>query len=174
MMTNNSSPLLTAINAMTAQGDTEINQGLIWAWNLLSPRWQGQWGGTMNQNGLPLAYNTVGMAKAVVLLTDGENTIDNSSHGAYWFLGSGRTGSTNSTTAVTDLNNKTLAICTAMKNVGINIYTIALGTDTTTTSLALLQSCANPNFYFNSPSTTTLQGIFNTIGDSLSNLRVSQ
>jgi hypothetical protein len=174
-MTNSSSTLITAINAMTAQGDTEINQGMFWGWAMLSPRWQGLWGGTMGANGLPLAYGTPGMAKAVILMTDGYNTIDNLAHGAYWFLENDLTGSTNGTTAVSDLDSKTLQICNAMKAKGIYIYTIALGTETDADSLALLQNCATaPNYYFNSPSTSQLQGIFNTIGDSLSNLRVSQ
>jgi len=174
-MTNNATTLITAINAMTAQGDTEINQGLQWGWNMISPRWAGLWGSTMNANGLPLAYGTPGMNKAVILMTDGFNTIDNLAHGAYWFLENDLTGSTNGTTAVNNLNTKTQQLCTAMKNAGIYIYTIALGTDTNSTSLALLQSCATaPNYYFNSPSTTQLQGIFNQISDSLSNLRVSK
>jgi len=174
-MTNNKTTLLNAINSMVAQGDTLINLGLVWGWRMLSPRWQGLWGGTMNSNGLPLAYGTPGMNKAIVLLTDGENTVDNTAHSAYWFLGDNRLGSTNGTTAVNTLNTRTNNICTSMKNNGIYIYTIALGTDTTPTSLALLQNCATAsNYYFNSPSTSTLQNIFSAIGDSLSNLRVSQ
>lgn len=174
-MTNDSTVLTTAINAMTPEGDTLINQGLQWGWNMISPRWQGLWGGTMSANNLPLPYNTPGMNKAIVLLTDGENTIDNTAHGAYWFVGDNWLGTTNSNTGITDLNNRTLALCTAMKAQGIYIYTIALGTSTTPTSLALLQNCATaPNYYFNSPSTTQLAAIFSAIGDSLSNLRVSQ
>jgi Flp pilus assembly protein TadG len=174
-MTTSLSTLTTAINGMVAEGDTLINQGLQWGWNMLSPRWNGLWGGTMNANNLPLPYHTSGMNKAIVLLTDGENTIDNVAHGAYWYLSNNRLGSTNGTTAVNTLNSRTLALCTAMKNNGVYIYTIALGTDTTPTSLALLQSCATgTNYYFNSPSTTQLQSIFSAIGDSLSNLRVSQ
>jgi hypothetical protein len=173
-MTNNSSTLLTAVNGMTAEGDTVIPQGLFWGWNMLSPRWQGQWGGTMNANNLPQAYNTPGMAKAIVLVTDGENTIDNTAHGAYWFLGSGRTGSTSSSTAVTDLDNKTLQICSAMKAQGIYIYTIGLGTNGGINT-AELQSCATAvNYAFLSPTTSQLQTIFSAIGDSLSNLRVSK
>jgi hypothetical protein len=175
MMTNNSTSLLASINAMTAQGDTLINQGLVWGWRMLSPRWQGMWGGTMNANGLPLAYNTPGMAKVVVLMTDGYNTIDDNNRGAYWYIDNGLTGSTNGTTAVSNLDTKTLDVCNAMKAQGIYIYTIALGTDTDADSLALLQNCATAvNYYFNSPSTTTLNGIFGSIGDSLANLRVSK
>jgi len=173
-MTNTTAPLLSAINSMTAQGDTLINEGMVWGWRMLSPRWQGQWGGTMNANNLPLAYNTPGMVKALVLVTDGENTIDNLSHGAEWFLENGITGSTNGTTAVNNLDSKTLQICTAMKNQGIYIYTIGLGTNGGINT-AELQSCATAvNYAFLSPSTTQLQSIFSAIGDSLSNLRVSQ
>lgn len=174
-MTTDKATLTNAISAMVAEGDTLVNQGLEWGWNMLSPRWNGLWGGTMNANNLPLAYNTPGMNKAIVLLTDGENTIDNSAHGAYWYLSDNKLGTTNSSTAVTTLNNRTSQLCTAMKNNGIYIYTIALGTDVTSTAQALLQSCATAsNYYFNSPSTTQLQAIFSAIGDSLSNLRVSQ
>jgi hypothetical protein len=174
-MTNDATILTSAIDAMTAQGNTLINDGMVWGWRMLSPRWQGQWGGSMNANGLPLAYNTPGMAKAIILMTDGFNTIDNQSHSSYWFLQNGRTGSTNSTTAVSNLNSKTLAVCNAMKAQGIYVYTIALGTDTNAASLALLQNCATAvNYYFNSPSTTQLDSVFSAIGDSLSNLRVSQ
>ena len=174
-MTNTKATLTNAINAMVAQGNTVINQGLEWGWNMLSPRWRGLWGGTMNANALPLDYNTNGMQKAVVLLTDGVNTIDNSSHGAYWFLHNNLLGTTSSATAVTTLDNRTQQLCTAMKAKGIYIYTIALGTDTTTASLNLLKNCATAqNYYFNSPSTSQLQSVFNAIGDSLSNLRVSK
>lgn len=174
-MTNDKNTLLNAINSMQARGDTLIPQGMQWGWNMLSPRWQGFWGGTMGSNGLPLAYNTQGMSKAIVLLTDGTNTIDNTSHGAYWFLGDNKLGTTSSSTAVTDLNNNTLSLCTAMKNKGIYIYTIALGTDPTQAGLTMLQNCATAsNYYFDSPSTSQLQSIFSAIGDSLSNLRVSK
>jgi Putative Flp pilus-assembly TadE/G-like len=174
-MTNVASTLTTSINAMQPEGNTEINQGLQWGWFMLSPRWRGLWGGTMGANNLPLDYNTRGMIKALVLVTDGENTIDNGSHGSYWYLANKMLGTTNGTTAVNDLNAKTTAICNAMKANGIYIYTIALGTDPSPADLALLQSCATAsNYYFDSPSTSQLQGFFSAIGDSLASLRVSQ
>ena len=173
-MTNSATTLTSAISSMTAQGDTLISEGMAWGWRMLSPRWQGQWGGTMNSNNLPLAYNTPGMAKAVVLLTDGENTIDNTAHGAFWYLENGRAGSTSSSSATTNLDNKVLSICTALKNQGVYVYTIGLGTSGGINT-AELQSCATAkNYYFASPTTTQLQSIFSAIGDSLSNLRVSK
>ncbi len=166
-MTNDPTILISSINAMTAEGDTVINQGLVWAWHMLSPKWRGLWGGTMNANNLPLDYNTSGMMKAVVVLTDGQNTIDNYNHGAYWYTNSNRLGGQT-------LDQKTQALCTAMKNANIYVYTIGLGPsgDVDTT---LLSNCATAsNYYFLSPSTAQLQTVFKTIGDSLSNLRVSK
>ncbi len=180
-MTNIKSSVTTEVSNMVAEGDTLINQGLIWGWNMLSPRWRGSWAdgsadsAIMASNGLPLDYGAKNMNKAIVLLTDGENTIDDGAHGSYWFLDDNRLGTTDPTGSITELNNRTLQVCNAMKAKGIYIYTIALGTDVTPDSLALLQSCATAsNYFFNSPSTTQLQTIFNTIGDSLSNLRVAK
>ena len=171
-MTNVLSTVTSAISALTAVGNTEINEGLVWGWRMISPRWRGFWGGTMGANSLPLDYKTKGMAKAIVLLTDGENTISNGSHGSYWFLGNGRTGSTSSSGAVDKLDDKTLSVCTSIKNAGIYLYTIGLGSDVNT---SLLKSCATAeNYYFFSPSAGDLANVFNTIGDSLSNLRVSK
>ena len=174
-MTTSKTTVLSAISTMVAQGNTEINQGMFWGWNMISPRWRGYWGGTMDSNHLPLDYHTPHMNKAIVMLTDGINTIDNTSHGSYWYLSDGKLGTTSSTTAVTTMDDRTRSICTAMKNQGVYIYTIALGTDTTSASLQLLEDCAtSSNYYFNSPNTDQLQTVFSAIGDSLSNLRVSK
>jgi len=171
-MTNVSTTVNTAINALGALGNTEINAGLVWGWRMISPRWRGFWGGTMGANSLPLDYKTKGMAKAIVLLTDGQNTINNGSHGSYWFLGHGRTGSTTYPGGVNKLNEKTLDICSSIKNKGIYLYTIGLGYDV---NASLLKNCATAeNYYFFSPSAGALANVFNTIGDSLSNLRVSK
>lgn len=174
-MTADKTTVLNAINSMQALGNTLIPMGMSWGWRMISPRWRGFWGGTMDANGLPLDYGTPHMNKAVILLTDGENTITTNAHGGYGYLQEKRTGTTNASQAITNLNTKTLNICNAMKAQNIYVYTIALGTGTTTTVKTMLKSCATaPNYFFDSPSTATLQGVFQAIGDSLSNLRVSQ
>ena len=54
------------------RGGTMANLGLAWGWRVLSPNWQGLWGGDTPEE-LPLAYETQSMEKVVVLLTDGVN-----------------------------------------------------------------------------------------------------
>ncbi len=61
---------------------TLINEGLVWAWRTLSPLWRGDWkdeGGTAIDGKLPLDYNEVGASKAIVIMTDGLNFLEDES-----------------------------------------------------------------------------------------------
>jgi hypothetical protein len=174
-MTSNKTTILNGINSMTAQGNTHVNQGAIWGWNMLSPRWRGLWGGEMDTNSLPLDYRTKHMNKALILLTDGENTMSQTIFTAYGYLSDGRLGSaTSSSTAVNSLNSKLANICTAMKQEGIYVYTIVFGSPGTTIQ-NLMKNCATAeNYFFMSPTNAELTTVFNAIADSLSNLRISE
>jgi hypothetical protein len=134
------------------------------------------------------------MNKVVVLMTDGDNTeLGSSSAGtatsnpglytAYGFpnqnnlaLPSGEcTTGGDCSAGEQEIDNRTTAVCGAMKAQGIIIYTIALGTGISSNSQTLLRNCAtSPSYYFLSPTTSQLQTIFQQIGDSLANLRISQ
>ena len=174
-LTANKNTVVSAINTLTPQGNTHIVLGAAWAWRLLSPNWKNLWGGEMDANDLPLDYGTPLMNKVVILMTDGDNTISNSTKGAYGYLSEGRLGTTNQSVAETTLNNRTLQVCTSMKNNGILIYTIAFGTDIGQTAQDMLEDCAtSPDHYFYSPTAGDLDDAFHQIGDSLANLRVSQ
>lgn len=169
------STVKAAINAMQARGNTHINLGAVWGWRLISPRWRDLWGGQMDVEDMPLDYNTALMYKVMVLMSDGDNVISNSSRGAYWYLSSNKLGTTNQSTAQSRLNDRTLQVCNSMKANDIIIYTIALGSNVSTTGRNLLRDCAtSPDHYFLSPTTNDLQTIFRQIGDSLANLRISQ
>lgn len=164
------STLVTGVRAMTANGNTMVNLGLAWGWRAISPDWQSSWVGlptfTSSINAvtytLPLNYGTTQMNKAVVLMTDGVNTQGtNSAYGG-------------TAPSETTLDNKTIEICTAMKNRGITIYTIGFG-PSSGIDTALLSACASkPAYYFLAPTNAQLATAFQTIGDSLANLRVSQ
>lgn len=173
-MTSNKNTITSGINAMQAVGNTHISEGAAWGWRMLSPRWQGLWGGEMNANSLPLAYNTQNMNKAVIIMTDGENTIDDDNRGAYGYLTDNNLGTTNQATAVTKLDQRLTTDCTAMKNNNIYVYTVSFGS-ISNSSKTLLRNCATQtDFYFDSPDAATLEAAFHAIGDSLSNLRVSK
>ena len=80
---NSKTTLKNAINAMQwPNGYTHINVGAVWGWRLLSPKWRGVWGGTMDANNLPLDYNEPLSQKAMILMTDGINTMATDSYTA--------------------------------------------------------------------------------------------
>ncbi len=173
-MTASRNTIIAGINAMNALGNTHISEGAAWGWRMLSPGWRNLWGGEMNSSALPLDYNTPKMNKAIIIMTDGDNTISSSVRGAYGYLSDGTLGTTNQTTAETKLDQRLTTICTNMKNKNIYIYTISFGT-ITASSQTMLRNCATQaEFYFDSPDSATLQQAFHAIADSLSDLRVSK
>lgn len=173
-MTSTKATLTAAVAAMQAVGNTHINFGAVWGWRMLSPKWRGLWGGDMDTYSLPLDYNSKNMSKAAVIMTDGENVMSSSIYTAYGWLSEGRLGTTSANSAKTALNSRLSTVCTAMKNAGIIVYTVAFKNPGTSTQ-SLLKSCATQDsFYFNSPTATELQTAFKQIGDSLSSLRVSR
>lgn len=173
-LTKSKSTILNGISSMAAVGNTHINIGAAWGWRMLSPRWRGLWGGEMNTDSLPLDYNTPLMNKVMIILTDGDNTIDNTTRTAYWYLDDAKLGTSNSTNAINQLNTRLTTICNAAKAKGVIVYTIGLGNPGATAD-ALLKNCAsNPDFYFDTPTNSELQTAFHMIGDSLANLRISK
>lgn len=175
-LTNKKANLLTAINNLQyPRGNTHIPVGAVWGWRLLSPEWRGLWGGDMDGNNLPLEYDEPLSQKAMILMTDGTNTMSDTIYTAYGWLGDGHLGTTNSGTAVTNLNTKTTTICNAMKQKGVLIYTIVFGNGSSTSAKNLMKNCASQtDYYFFSPSADALKTAFRAIGDSLSKLRVSR
>lgn len=192
-----------AINAMEASSvGTLTNVGLAWGWRMLSPNWRGLWGtsgqwGSSTPAELPLDYNTPGMDKAVILLTDGLTnmpagsgqtgcnaatgagpcTFPYGTYTAFGRLSEGRLGTVvknGETGADAVLNNRIAETCTAMKAQNIKIYSIVL--DTTNTAVQdLFRNCASaPEFYYNSPTADQLAGVFQQIALQLSQLRLQE
>lgn len=175
-LTGNRADIEAGINSLAARGATHIPTGAVWGWRMLSPRWRGLWGGSMNAADpqLPLDYDTDLMVKAAIIMTDGENTMYNNIDGAYGYLNQNQLGTTNSGQAATALNTKVTNICNAMKAKGIIVYTIVFDLTGGGNVETMMKNCASdPSYYFNSPTEQTLTQAFTTIGDSLANLRIS-
>ena len=85
----------------------------------------------------------------------------------------GQTGQTSTGTAI----NKRLAyVCSAMKGMGITIYTITFGSGATSTTLKnLYEGCAtDTGKYFHAPDADELDGAFEAIANDLADLRLSK
>lgn len=172
-LTNNRALLEDKIDSMTAAYLTHIPIGLAWGWRTLSPEAPYTEGAE---------YTDEDTIKALVLMTDGENTISgNSTHNRSTFTGYGylaklRLGPTIDTPseAQNELDAKTIRLCNNIKAKGIRLYTIAFQV-TDTTTLNMLRDCATtPDNFFPSSSAEALSTAFRTIASELASLRISR
>jgi Flp pilus assembly protein TadG len=162
------------------RGGTTGNLGLVWGWRVISPRWQGLWGGATPAE-LPLAYNDAESDKVVVLLTDGDNQFyDNPPSGPSGsdFTAYGRLsdfGFASLAAGRDELDRRMARTCAAMKAEGIMLYTITFGPTPNSGTQTLFRTCAtSPGHYFHSPNNSDLSSVFRAIGRQLSSLRVAR
>lgn len=143
-LTDNWTALNNKIDSMFASGNTNTTIGLAWGWNMLT-------------QGAPLsnaaAPDPTKLNKAIVFLTDGNNTENRF------------------TKVQSKIDARMAPLCTAIKADGIEIYMIRVMNG----NEALLKPCASdPSMYFRVTSASQLTGVFNSIAQALSNLRISQ
>jgi Flp pilus assembly protein TadG len=181
-----------AIDAMDADSvGTLTNVGLSWAWRMLSTTWRGLWGGDTPVT-MPLDYNTPGMDKALILLTDGLTNMPAGGgqsgcrsgpgpcpfpYGAYTAFGrlsEGRLGTVKKSEADEVLNTRILETCTAIKAQNVKVYTIVLDTADTMVQNLFRDCATGPEYYYNSPTANDLAGVFQKIALQLSQLRLEQ
>ena len=162
----------SAINAMTATGSTVIPAGLAWGWRVISPTEPFSEGAD---------YDDEEYIKAIVLLTDGQNSVgggvgnhNGSYYNAFGFAQSGHIGNVNGNEAESVLDDKTAELCTNIKNEGIMIYTVTFQLSDGPIK-DLMRDCAtSTGMYFDSPSNSELEDVFEQIAVGLSKLRISQ
>jgi len=168
------------INALAPAGNTNSAEGMMWGWRMLSPE-------APLESDIP--YDDNEWQKAVVLMTDGFNTVGGqnnyrgSSLSAYGFAREQRMGVNIDTAGemLTEMNRKLLRICTRMKQKNILVYAITFGlSDTDPDELATkntFRACANnPDapYYFDAPNGDDLEDAFADIAADLVKLHVSR
>jgi Flp pilus assembly protein TadG len=149
---------------------TNVSEGLAWGWRVLSP------GAPYTQGS---EFNNQDVSKVVVLLTDGENVVfgsrnspNRSDYGSYGFAATGRFGTQDQTLAARRVDEWTLNLCTELKNRGVDIFTITLQADTPA-NRTLYTACANSAAnYFPTNDVSALSGVFRSIGNRITNMRL--
>ena len=129
----------------------------------------------------------MGLQRVLILMTDGQNDVTSTSSApgqeVTYFNGLSGVGTNNlhapsasSTLAngsivQSDIDSYQAAVCTAIKNAGITIYTIAFGAGAAGTSL---QSCASPGDYYVASSNSSLNAVFQQIASNIAVLTLRQ
>jgi Flp pilus assembly protein TadG/predicted Fe-Mo cluster-binding NifX family protein len=168
-LTDQRSVLVNKINALKPLEATYVPEGVMWGMRTLTPAEPFTQGA--------VETGTTPLRKALIIMTDGQNTIKP--------VAKTGTMSANGIVHVSTVKNNvvdstvadqlTLTACTAAKNAGIEVYTIGFGSDITPAISALLTSCASkPKFYTLASDSAGLAEAFNDIADNLLGVRLTQ
>lgn len=146
--------LKNKVDSLTPNGGTNQPIGIAWAWQSLTP--------TVPLNAPPEEANYT-YKKVLIVMSDGLNTQDR------WpSYGNGHTQFNG------QIDARQRILCDNIKAAGITIYTMHVNTDNDPTS-AVLQYCASsPDKFSTVTSATQIMAAFNSIGSSLSKLRVAR
>lgn len=159
-LTNNKATLQNAINSLPTEGNTYSNLGMIWGWRVISPDFPFREASS---------YDDLRWSKTVILMTDGDNTINNV------YSGEGAAGTSGVSTTVTQQNTKFLQVCKNMKAKGIRIYTITFQSAINATTKGYYRDCASEkSMYFDAPSNQKLIDAFADIANQLSQLHLTK
>lgn len=170
-LTNDYEALKKKVNALQANGYTNILEGVAWGHRVLSP---GEPFGEGRKTGPNLE-------KIMVVLTDGSNVFGNqsnalgSTYSSFGYLVDGRLGVASGGAAATNtlMNAKTLEACQAAKASGVEIYTIRLEEPNAATGTMLQQCATSPAHYFDVPSRQQLDDAFQKIRDRVVRVRIA-
>jgi hypothetical protein len=184
------------INNMKAtfRGGTMINLGLDAAWWLISPNWTGLFNSTYTPSNMPYPYGQSN--KYLILMTDGQNEwydwptglpgagataaaapiSNDADYTGYGRLGEGRSGTTVAGNTIGVLNTAMANECTSLQSNGITIFTIIFphgGGISQATQNLFLACASNPNYYFYAATNAELTTAFQTIGNTINQLRLT-
>lgn len=168
-LTHDTDAIKRHISTMRANGATNIHMGTIWGLRLLSPQapyTQGR------------GYDDKENIKALIIMTDGNNTYYNNYYHAYGWYKDGRISGSSS--IVAEMNKRTTEACQAAKDAiadnsrKIKIFTIYFGSPSISTA-NMLKSCASKDEWYKSVNDATeLTTVFQNIASELSKLRLAE
>lgn len=164
--------VISSIETMEAEGMTNIMEGVMWGWCILSPE-------EPFTEGLP--YDEPENRKFMILMTDGANTHTGtrnqnmSRYSAFGYAKNGRLRSpTSSTSRLVDaMNGKTLEGCTNAKASGVIVFTIAFDLDDDDTVEMLRQCASGDSRAFSIDNGNALIELFEAIANEINRLRIT-
>ena len=172
-LTSTRSTLDNAVSALQANGNTNILEGLMWGWRVLSP------GAPFTQG---KSYTAPNNRKVIVLMTDGQNNLngvsnfDHSDYTSYGYMIKGRVGSTssNNTTLTAALDARTEIACANAKAQGLLVYTIGFGAGAAGSTSLLTDCASDPKYAYFPQNSSDLAPVFQKIAQSINSLRIAE
>ncbi len=164
------------INSLSASGNTFHDIGLIWGARLMSPT-----GIFASDNAFTPAGGEI--QRHMIFMTDGDACTNVSNYNAYgiaWWdrrqtpTGTAPTDGCTSTGTLTEqVNARTEALCTAIKNMNVTLWVVNYGGGVSTSTGTRLKNCASTNRYYEATSVPSLMTTFQQIAAQISQLRLT-
>lgn len=172
-LSSDKNTLKSAIDSYDVEGSTAGQIGIGWGWYMVSPNFNTLW----PSNGAA-AYNTADTLKAVIIMTDGEFNTPYCSGVISRQAGTGSGSNTGKIDCDADNGDpfaQGVAMCTAMKNRGILVYTVGFQITEGGNAANMLQTCAStPSNFYLPASGGDLSEAFAAIGRDITQLRISR
>lgn len=162
-LTGSASTVTSAIDALSASGNTYIPSGLAWGFNMLSPQ-------------APVtdaaAYDTTGPnrkpRKVLLLMTDGANT-------ALMRVNGDHEGTPPYGARAVQTDTYTTELCTNIKAQKIEVYAVAFDIGSDTVARNLVKSCAtDATHFYDAANSADLIAAFDAIAASLQAVHISR
>lgn len=162
-LTGSASTVTSAIDALSASGNTYIPAGLAWGFNMLSPQ-------------APVtdaaAYDTTGPnrkpRKVLLLMTDGANT-------ALMRVNGDHEGTPPYGARAVQTDTYTTELCTNIKAQKIEVYAVAFDIGSDTVARNLVKSCAtDATHFYDAANSADLIAAFDAIAASLQAVHISR
>ncbi|WP_411818119.1 hypothetical protein [Hyphococcus sp. DH-69] len=177
-LTNNRTTVETHVNSLGTNGNTNSANGAIWGWRLLSPE------APFTEGIGPEDTDYEKWQKAIVIMTDGNNTTSNldthwgSDLTAYGFERESRMGKNmdDADDMEDEFDNKLLRICYRMKQEGYLVYTIMFGLDSSSTEKVFRACASKPSepYFHDAVDGEDLEEAFGQIAADLVDLHISK
>lgn len=169
-LTSDEAEILKGISKMSPSGNTQGNAGMIWGYRLISPEEPFTEGA---------AWASQYWTKAVIMMTDGDNTMDGT-YSSLWatakndIYASAEDRPSGST--VPTLDDRVSAVCDALDDEDVLVYTIVFQSERAVSdeTKRVYRECATEDdMYFYAPTQEDLQETFAHIARELSNLHIT-
>ena len=173
-LTTNYQTVRNEINALKASGSTNIAQGVVWGWHVLSPGEPFKEGDRYSEK----------VQKVIILLTDGNNTMNTrevhpggSDFSAYGYSVNERlegvNKNDNSSDTASAMDDRAIRACKNAKKAGVRVFTIRLSLEDDRSEDLLTGCASNPEDFFDVRESDKLQDAFQQITDRISSLYLS-
>ncbi|TIT23418.1 MAG: VWA domain-containing protein [Mesorhizobium sp.] len=165
-LTADATALKNVIKTFVASGGTAGHVGVQWSWYMLSENW----GSVMKASERPAKMDPKNVAKIAILMTDGEFNLS--------YFDASTVGDVYNSAGKEPPRTAAKTLCAAMRNKGIEIFTIGFDLNETNAK-ATLQDCASPDtakikHFYQAANGTELNQAFQDIARNVEMLTVTK